>query len=522
MSEKREPKKGCCASYGYQIPNGALYCPRCGEPIDPNYVYDESIPPEEAVIKEDENLRVDEIIPTPSPPTVLETGVRVLYEGMMRGSVTGESDTIPSPLVGTSNFFNGSNLYEPLPIPYVGFSGAKFVMRLEEGFEGIPNEVLVQTSKFGYFGLGDKVTLQGRIFRINLRNWNKPMYAIIADHYYNESLQAGDEQSMKKKQTLFRGVIRGSVRRDSKSRIAVHNNPLLGTYVTSGVCFAMKLEENVVGGPDEILVRYDKVGYFGIGDRVILEGGIFGANLRRWGKPSYAIHADRFYNESLQIGDKGPMDYEKILYEGKIRGSVAKESVISPGVKMTLFVERTLFVMKLEEDFEEIPDKILVQTRSFGYFGKGDEVILQGKIFKMPLNRWGRTMYAIIADHYFNESLQFSDMRFVNRKQILYKGIIRGLVTRDSRSRIVNHSTPGMGDYTTTEVYFVMKLEGNIGIAGIPDEILVRSERIGYFGKGDEVVLQGRILKANFRHWERPMYLIIADQYYNESLQIGD
>lgn len=209
-----------------------------------------------------------------------------------------------------------------------------------------------------------------------------------------------------------------------------------------------------------------------------------------------------------------------------IRGLVTKESITKVIDTVTGSRERgdnaatterifrgTYFVMKLEEGFGKVPDEVLVQTSKFGYFGVNDKVILKGTLFKKELDQWGKPMYFIRAEHFYNESLQIGDEGLMETKQVLYKGTIRGLVTRDSRTRVARNV---LWDGTD----FVMKLEENIG--GVPDEILVRSSEQGYFGKGDKVILQGKITKINLKHWNRLMYVIFAKYFYNESLQIGD
>nr|MDO8081070.1 hypothetical protein [Candidatus Freyarchaeota archaeon] len=435
---------------------------------------------------------------------------QVSYEGTFRGLVTGDSGILQAKLGETSN----SNMFAP---NFYGPAEAYFVMKLEEGFEGVPEEILVQTSKFGYFGIGDEITLQGTIFKINLKRWNRPLYVILADHFYNESLQIGDGQFLERKQVLYEGTIRGSVTK--KSIIKVRSGwGFAGTY------FAMRLEENIgiKGIPDEILVRSDKAGYFGIGDKVIIEGRIVKKNLKHWGRPDYTLEANHYYNESLQTGDEGLMEREQVLYEGTIRGSVTKESIIK--VPIAEGFVGTYFAMKLEEKIgiKEIPSGILVQTSKFGYSGifgysgMGDEVILQGRVVKEDLSRWRRPMYVIKADHFYNESLQIGDERFTDHKEALYEGMIRGLVTRESRTGVSKRSLSFAG------TYFAMRLEENIGIKGIPDEILVRSDKAGCFRIGDKVIIEGRIIKEDLSQWRRPMYTIQADHYYNESLQIGD
>ncbi|WXG41206.1 MAG: zinc-ribbon domain-containing protein [Candidatus Freyarchaeum deiterrae] len=64
MSGRNISKKGWCSYCGTQVPSGAVFCPHCGKPIDPNYVYDESISSEEAFFEKGKEtiieLRVEE------------------------------------------------------------------------------------------------------------------------------------------------------------------------------------------------------------------------------------------------------------------------------------------------------------------------------------------------------------------------------------------------------------------------------------------------------------------------------
>lgn len=332
MSRKRVPETKWCAYCGVQVPNGALFCPHCGEPIDPNYVYDEDVSSEEAVIKEDENPTVYEIIPTPSPPAVSGASTPVLYEGTIRGLVTKGSMLIhTSVFVATYppiNFLNPPSTNSSSPL--YDFSEVCFAMRQEEGFEGVPEEILVLTSKFGYFDKGDEVVLQGKLFKTNLSRWSRPMFDIVADHYYNESLQIGDG-GLTTGKLVFKGMIRGSVTKESRAGLL--GNEFYGNY------FVIRLEENIgIGGvPSEILVHCKKHGYFGKGDKVILQGRILEMNLRRWNRPMYIIEADQFYNESLQIGEAKDFRRMRVLHGGLIRGSVTEESI------MMLVVVRGVF-----------------------------------------------------------------------------------------------------------------------------------------------------------------------------------
>ncbi|WXG41785.1 MAG: zinc ribbon domain-containing protein [Candidatus Freyarchaeum deiterrae] len=278
--------KDLCAYCGTQVPSGALYCPRCGEPIDPSSSYDEGNSSERALEEEaEETGQSYKFAPNPFVPDMSSIEItKVLYEGMIRGSVTGESTVRP--------------IYNWLGKRYMDFRAVFFVMRLEESFERIPNEILVKTYDFGYFGVGDKIILQGKILKTILKQWGRTIYLIKADHFYNETLQIGDTIFGIRTQELYKGIIRGSVTKEQ--RIDIDNNRnLFQTY------FFMKLvgDIGVAGLPDEILVRYCKAGYFRIGDKVILQGKIFKTILERWGKPMYVIEANHFYNESLQIGD---------------------------------------------------------------------------------------------------------------------------------------------------------------------------------------------------------------------------
>nr|MDO8081082.1 zinc ribbon domain-containing protein [Candidatus Freyarchaeota archaeon] len=514
MSGKKVSGTKWCAYCGTQAPSGAVFCPRCGEPIDPSHVFEE-INSEEALVKKEkesgESYEIPPIQSISSTPGGYRT--RVLYEGMIRGLVTGESKLIRTPVEGVrSTVAPNPNMF--LPAPYYGFAEAYFVMRLEENIEGVPDEILVFTSKFGYFGVGDEVTLQGKIIKEDLGQWGRPMYIIFADHYYNESLQIGDEESKTRKQVLYKGVIRGLVTKESRLRF-------VGGGRIFGADFVMKLEENIEGVPEEILVHTAAIGYFRKDDEVILQGRIFKIVLRQWGRPMYVIEADHFHNESLQIGDKSGWN-EYVLYGGTLRGTVTGESRSS--FTKGNFIG-TYFVLKLEENIGigEIPDEILAyNTMLFrfgvaksGYFGMGDKVILLGKIIKIKLKLWDRLMYVIEADHYYNESLQIGDEGFMEETYVSNRIMMRGLVTKESRSNVRN-------DGKVIGIYFAVKLEENIGIEGIPDEILVRSDKLGYFRIGDEVTLQGKIFKINLKRWGRPMYVIEAEHFYNESLQIGD
>jgi hypothetical protein len=392
---------------------------------------------------------------------------------------------------------------------HYAFSEVCFVMRLEERFEGVPDEILVHTSKFGYFGEGDEVILQGKIFKTYLSQWGRQMFTIEANHFYNESLKIGDRGLTMGVRALYGGMMRGSVTKESKTALS-GNEKFYGNY------FVIRLEENIgiEGIPSEILVHCHKQGYFGKGDKVILQGIITKKVLKKWGRPSYTIHTDHFYNKSLQIGEEESIASKRTLHKCIIRGSVTRESITRISGSEVRF-SGTYFVMKLEESFEEVPDEILVKIFGFGYFGEGDKVILQGRILEANLGGWNRPMYLINANHFYNESLQFGDAGLANRKRVLYNGLIRGSVVGESRTRITSNANFG-------GAYFAVRLEGDIRIEGIPDKLLVRSERAGYFRIGDKVILQGRILEINLRSWNRPMYLINADHYYNESLQIGD
>jgi hypothetical protein len=278
MSGKKVPEKGRCAYCGTQTPSGALYCPRCGEPIDSSSLYDEGIFSEGALVEEaEEPIKSYEMAPTPIiPSTPSNLVTKVLYKGMIRGSVTGGSI-----------------------MPY---SGTFFVMKLEEnnGIAGIPDEILVRYNRRSYFRKGDKVILQGRILKTVLKEWGRPMYTLHADNFYNESLQIGREGLLERYQILHKGMIRGSVTGETTLRVSGQGN----NVNLREVYFVIKLEEKLGTErlPDEILVHTLRFGYFGVGDKVILQGRILKTVLKKWGRPSYTIRADQFYNESLQIG----------------------------------------------------------------------------------------------------------------------------------------------------------------------------------------------------------------------------
>ncbi|WXG41786.1 MAG: zinc ribbon domain-containing protein [Candidatus Freyarchaeum deiterrae] len=282
-------KKGLCVYCGNKVPSDAQFCPHCGEPTDTSSEYDEEISSGETFVGEEKETSKSEEI-TPVPTISREPsghGTREIYKGTIRGLVAGES-TLSFTLKG--NFVNPSEVY--------------FVMKLEDrfGIAGIPDEILVQTLNFGYFGMGDKVVLQGKILETVLKKWERPMYTILARDFYNESLQVGVEGLMGKKQKIYEGTIRGLVTKGSIISVAGGGiSRFFATY------FAINLKENsgIAGIPDEILVRYNKKGHFRIGDKVILQGRIVKGDIRSWSRPMYLIEANHFYNESLQFGDLG-------------------------------------------------------------------------------------------------------------------------------------------------------------------------------------------------------------------------
>lgn len=56
----------------------------------------------------------------------------------------------------------------------------------------MPEEILVYSSRFGYFRKGDKIILQGEIIKEYLKHWDSHDYLIRAAHHRNETLQIGD------------------------------------------------------------------------------------------------------------------------------------------------------------------------------------------------------------------------------------------------------------------------------------------------------------------------------------------
>ncbi|WXG41781.1 MAG: hypothetical protein WED07_13625 [Candidatus Freyarchaeum deiterrae] len=199
------------------------------------------------------------------------------------------------------------------------------------------------------------------------------------------------------------------------------------------------------------------------------------------------------------------------LYEGVIQGLVTGE--LMTNLDRNEHYNGSYFTIKLEEDFEGVPKEILVSVR-LNYLRIGDKVTLQGKIIKEVLKKWRKPNYLILADRVYNESLNIGTEVLMVSKQVIYKGIIRGLVTEGSRLLMTRPSF-NLGSS------FLMKLDENMGIAEIPDELLVQTSR-GYFRKGDKVILEGKIFRITLKKIERPTYAIKVDHFYNESLQIGD
>jgi hypothetical protein len=389
MSEKKVPERRCCASCGTKAPSGALFCPHCGELLDPSQIYDEIISSIGNAVEEAEEIGEKASVKYGPPPVFKMGALQLVYGGTIQGLVTGESRLVRAPVLEASNMF--------IPNPYYGFAEVLFVMRLNEniGIKGVPDEILVFTFKSDYFGVGDKVTLQGRILKGNFKQWSKPIYIIFADRFYNESLQIGDAGLIERTLVVYEGMIRGLATRESRAKVT-EDEIFIGTY------FAVKLEGDIGIGEisDEIPVLIEKPCCFEIGDKVVLKGKIVKKYFRHGSKPMFVIVADHYYNESLQTSDEGLGGIEQVLYEGFIRGSVTGEPrarFLSNGDFYGVY-----FTMKLEENIgiKRLPDEILVRSKKQGYFRKGDEVIFQGKIIKKEIEQWGKLTYIIDAEDF--------------------------------------------------------------------------------------------------------------------------
>ncbi|MEM2144467.1 MAG: hypothetical protein QW279_03840, partial [Candidatus Jordarchaeaceae archaeon] len=289
-----------------------------------------------------------------------------------------------------------------------------FVMKLEKGIEGVPDEILVRSRKRGYFRIGDEVTLQGRVVKEDLKLWNKPKYTVIAYDFLNEPLQIGSKEVVRRKKVSKIGIIKGLV--TGESMIEVDSEAEF-----QGTLFAVKLEK-IEGVPDDVLVKTKNLIYCGKGDKVTLQGRVVKEQLKLSGKPRYTILAHQCYNEILQSGDLSLLYGQEAtrilkpivkggqkLYEGTIQGVVTRESTMRVNLRGEF--DGTYFAVKLEGKMGigEIPNEILVVTGKSGYFRKGDKVTLQGKILKNYLKEWERPSYYIGAYNFYNESLQIGD-----------------------------------------------------------------------------------------------------------------
>nr|MDO8080196.1 hypothetical protein [Candidatus Freyarchaeota archaeon] len=104
---------------------------------------------------------------------------------------------------------------------------------------------------------------------------------------------------MGKEQVVYEGLIRGVATGLSMVSHIRFGSRIVGNFTY----FSIKLEENIGGIPDEILVRVLGVGYFRTGDRVLIQGKIVKIDLKQWDESMFELQADHFYNESLRIGD---------------------------------------------------------------------------------------------------------------------------------------------------------------------------------------------------------------------------
>ena len=102
---------------------------------------------------------------------------------------------------------------------------------------------------------------------------------------------------------------------------------------------------------------------------------------------------------------------------------------------------------------------------------------------------------------------------------VVYKGIIEGTVTDDARYAV-------WGAFSSA-ISFTIKLSKEI--PGIPSELPAYWEKLKnvpfHFSmrikKGDKVTIEGKIVKKTPKAWKKEVFLIRAENIYNETTQYG-
>ncbi len=88
---------------------------------------------------------------------------------------------------------NGTITSIPINVGH-GYSNANScVIKLDAEIEGIPDELVVKyfTANGFYVRPGDKVLIQGKIYRERIKFWNKNFIWVNANHIFNQTLNCG-------------------------------------------------------------------------------------------------------------------------------------------------------------------------------------------------------------------------------------------------------------------------------------------------------------------------------------------
>ncbi len=93
------------------------------------------------------------------------------------------------------------------------------------------------------------------------------------------------------------------------------------------------------------------------------------------------------------------MPRDKVIYQGTLKGIVSSK-------QMLVAEYRIIFLLKLEEKIEGIPEEIpvlsqIVGMKRFLYIEEGDRVIVHGKFVQRP-TFWKDDHFGMNADHIYN------------------------------------------------------------------------------------------------------------------------
>ena len=188
--------------------------------------------------------------------------------------------------------------------------------------------------------------------------------------------------------------------------------------------FLAKPDIRIEGVPDKILVVVNQptkwvkkaIGnywgpYVRKGDKVFMSGTLDEVELLHWGTKSCTFDCKLLFNETIRSGyGLRMMKKKKTYFKGQIRGTVT--GLISAHGHIQLRTMNLSFEsrwatfcsigMKLEKNIEGLPEEITVHLGGDHNFSIGDEAIVDGEIYSVPLKDTNFRIYEMRAERYLN------------------------------------------------------------------------------------------------------------------------